>query len=712
MTELGVSAGAAALPGALRRQRRLSTWLRIGADGTVTVRTGKVEIGQGITTALAQIVAEELDVDVGRISVAARNTVESPNEGTTSGSLSVEQSGSAFRQVCAEARAVLLGEAARRLEIAVGDLRVEDGEIVSADGVASVSYWELAAGDLLDVDATGAAEPKPVSAYRIVGRSHARLDLADKVAGRPCFIQDLTLPGQLFGRVVRPPSPGARLVAVDESAARSLCGVVEVVREGDFLGLVAERDDIALRAEARLRADALWDEEPTLPDEMALSAYLRSQPAETTMVAEHDDPDVAALVDRTTSATYSRPFLAHASIATGCGLARWHDDGVEVWSNSQGIYNLRDAIATALGVTQAAVVVHHVEGAGAYGHNSADDAAFDAVILARSTPGRPVRVQWSREDELSWSPFGSAMVVDLAAGLDRQGHIVRWHHEVWSHGHTSRPGYAGTPGLLAAAHLSGSTLPPAIDPPAARGGATRNAAPLYRFQEQRIVGHRLLTMPIRCSALRSLGAHLNVFAAESFIDELAVSAGQDPIAYRLAHLGDERARSVLEAAARRSGWQDALRDPNHGRGIAVARYKSAGGYCAVVAEVDAEHTVRVRRLTLAVDVGQVVNPDGVINQVEGGAIQATSWTVKERVRFDRTRITSTTWESYPILRFLEVPTVDVEILPRPTDPPLGAGEIAQGPTAAAIGNAVYDALGVRVRDLPLTPDRVVAAIEA
>ncbi len=385
-----------------------------------------------------------------------------------------------------------------------------------------------------------------------------------------------------------------------------------------------------------------------------------------------------------------------------------------MWSSSQSVFGLRRAICLALDLEARNVVVEHVEGAGSYGHNGADDAAFDAVLLARAVPGRPVHVRWSRRDELSWSPFGSPMVVDVTAGLDAAGRLASWECDVWSQGHTSRPGFADTPALLAAAHLARPhPLPTPGDPPPARGaGGTRNAIPGYTVPRRRITGHRLQQVALRSSSLRTLGAFTNVFAIESMVDELALASGADPLDFRLAHLADERGRAVLEAAADRAGWADpgprtatrasASATPatrRRARGAPSSRRSRPGTSC------------RVRRLTLAVDVGRVVNPDGVRNQIEGGAVQATSWTLMERVRFDRTRITSTDWESYPILRFSETPAVDVVLLDRPDQPSLGSGEASQGPTAAAIGNAVADALGVRVRDLPITAERVVSAID-
>ncbi len=399
-------------------------------------------------------------------------------------------------------------------------------------------------------------------------------------------------------------------------------------------------------------------------------------------------------------------------MSPSCAIAKWEDGGVHVWSHSQGVYNLREDLVLVLSLPPEKIVVEHVEGAGCYGHNGADDVGLDAVLLARAVPGRPVRLQWSREDELAWSPVGAAQAVDLEADLDEKGEIVAWRHDVWGNGHVARPGRAKSPRLLAALHLA-KPFPAFVsaDPPLAGGGGLqRNAIPAYDFPSWKITGHRLLTMPIRNSALRTLGAFANVFAIESFMDELAAERGEDPLAFRLRHLSDPRARAVLEAAARRADWSGWKKQEGKGHGLGYARYKNAGAYCAVVAEIEGDADIRVRRLVVAVDVGEVINPDGVANQFEGGAVQATSWTLKEAVRFDRQRITSDTWEAYPILRFSEVPAVEVEIISRPEAKSLGAGEAAHAPTAAAIGNAVFNALGVRVRDLPITRDRIVAAM--
>ncbi|HTH86264.1 xanthine dehydrogenase family protein molybdopterin-binding subunit [Mycobacterium sp.] len=701
---------AEALPPTLAANPRLGDWLRIDSDGIVEIRSGKVELGQGVLTALAQVAAEELDVDVARIEMTAATTGLSPDEGLTAGSLSIQQSGAALRQVCAEVRDLYVEIAADKLAVPKEDLTIDDGQMTAPDGAAT-SYWELADDSLLDRSATGEVAPKPVSVYQVVGTSVARLDLPDKLSGRPRYVHDLTLDGMVYGKVVRPPSRGATLRDIDTGPAEGLPGVIAVVRDGDFLAVVAEHEETALRAADLLRRDAHWDQRPTLPDENELPAFLTSAPADTTVVADVGHRTTSG-VARSFTASYHRPYLAHGSIGPSCAVAVAADDRLEIWTHSQGVHMLRREIGRALAIPADRLVVRHVDGSGCYGHNGADDAAMDAAVLALAAPGRPVQVVWSRADELSWSPLGPAGVVRLSADCASDGTVMAWRHEIWSGSFISRPGMTPNPAFLAASHRAGGEeIRSAGEPPQERGGgASRNAVPGYDFPSCKVVNHLLTTMPLRTSALRSLGAHLNVFAAESFMDELAAEAGRDPVEFRLAHLSDPRARAVLEHVVRQSDWVSWTPSDVVGHGIGYARYKNSSAYCAVVAEVEAVAEVRVRRLIVAVDAGLVINPDGAANQIEGGAIQATSWTVKERVAFDRFTVTSDDWESYPILRFSEVPAVDVEFLPGAENPPLGVGECAQGPTAAAIANAVCDALRVRVRSLPLTPEQIVAAM--
>jgi len=414
------------------------------------------------------------------------------------------------------------------------------------------------------------------------------------------------------------------------------------------------------------------------------------------------------------SARYTRPYQMHGAIGPSCALAALTDDGVTVWTHTQGVYPLRTALAQLLGMPPEKVRCVHVEGSGCYGHNGADDVAADAVLIARAVPGRPVRVQWMREQEHTSEPYGPAMVAEVSGALDAEGRIVDWDYGVWSNTHNRRPNVGGL--LLQNAALPASLpVPPPAPIPMPEGGGDRNSNPIYALANARVVSHFVPDMPLRVSAMRGLGAYLNVFVIESFMDELAIAASVDPVAFRLRHLTDERARAVVQAAAERFDWNKPVsREPGRGRGFAFARYKNLGAYCAVALDLTVEHEtgrIKLGRVVAAVDSGQPINPDGIRNQIEGGIVQSASWTLYEQVRFDRRHITSTDWSGYPVLRFPAAPkSVEVHVLPRPGQPFLGTGEAAQGPMAAAIANALYDAAGVRLRDLPLTSDRVKAAI--
>jgi CO/xanthine dehydrogenase Mo-binding subunit len=696
------------LPASLVTNPWVSTWLTVTDDGMIGLSTGKVELGQGILTALTQIAAHELDVPPETVRAAATSTASSPDEGLTAGSLSITFSGAAVRRVCAEARELFRRAAARKAGLDIKQVRLVSGVFTATDGARIGSYADLSG--VVDLHVRVGDPSLEVELADPTSKDLARVDLPDKVLGRARFIHDLEFDGMLHARVVRPPNPGAHLEEVAMEDVSSMPGVEQLVREGDFLAVIARREGQASKAAEALAGVATWSAGVELPDPDGIESWLRTAEADTRLVradgARHNGP-VAV------HATFTRPYLAHASIGPSCAIAVYLDGRLEVWSHSQGVFTLGLAIAAALDLSPDAVVVQHVEGPGSYGHNAADDAAMDAALLATRAPGRHVRVQWSRGDEFAWEPFGPAMVGDVTASLDENGTITDWSYELWTNGHTARPGYTPHHSLLTDAHRAGlSMLPPAVDPPAERGhGSARNAEPYYDFARVDVTVHRLLTMPIRTSSLRSLGSHLNTFALESVIDDLARAAGRDPLQMRLDHLSDPRAREVLSVAATAAGWGTAVPE-GHGRGIAFCRYKNRGSYCAVVADVQATDRLHVSRLTIAVDVGRVVNVDGVRNQIEGGAIQATSWALLEQVRFDRQAIISTDWESYPIARFSQVPAVDVHIVHRPDAPPLGAGEATQGPATAAIGNALADALGVRVRTLPFTPDNIVAAIDA
>jgi len=709
------------LPGSLDGNRRLSAWLRINANGTVTVFTGKVEFGQGIASALAQIAADELDVGYRRINMVTADTSLTPDEGFTAGSQSIEQSGTAIRFACAEARQMLLAAAAAKLGIHTGDLTVVDGTI-TAPGGKRTTYWAVTTDALLRREATAQATPKRAGEHTLIGQSLARRDLPRKFTGGAAYLQDLRLPGMVHARVGRPPVPRAELLSLDAVALKAMPGLIEVVRDGSFVAVICVREEQAINALAALRTLTVWSR-PELPPTLA-DTFDRLEPelpTQDSVVYARTAPSASVAVKQI-EARYTRAFQLHASIGPSCAVAHDMNGKLTVWTHSQGVFALRSDIARALGVAPAGVVCVHMEGAGCYGHNGADDAAFDAALLARAVPGRPVRVQWMRDDEFMWEPFGSAMSVKVGAGLSADGSIVDWRHELWSYPHARRPGGREGVNLLAASYLARPFEPtfPA-DVPQPNGGSDRNSIPLYDFPNQKILKHYMPDAPLRTSSLRTLGAYANVFAIESLMDEAAAAAGADPVEFRLRHLRDERAHTVIEAAARNSGWRpSALGDSGRGtgtalrgRGIGFARYKNHACYCAVVAEVEVDRIsglVRVTRAWSAVDAGLAINPDGIVNQIEGGLIQSASWTLKEAVKVDRSGIRTRSWIDYPILRFSEVPAVEVEVIERPTEDSLGVGEGAQGPTGAAIANAFAAATGRRLRDIPFTPERVRAAL--
>jgi CO/xanthine dehydrogenase Mo-binding subunit len=706
-----MSSTAPTLPVSLAANPKLSSWVQFGSDGQVTLSPGKVEIGQGIVTALAQIAADELDIDLARVRMVRTTTAGSPNEGVTSGSLSIQQSGRAIRAACAEIRQIFLSAAADKLGVNADTLDIEDGTI-SGPGNVSTSYWELAGEVSLDRDATPGATAKPIAKRALAGQPVQRLDIPDKVFGRRRFIHDLTLPNMLHGRVMRPENSQAKLQGLKDDAARAVPGFVAVFRDGTFAGVICDSEASADAAVTALRKEATWSAGEALPDENKLADFLKAQPVESTVIDARTSANPGQTA-RTIKRQYTRPYIAHAAMAPSCAIAQWRDDRIHVWTHSQGVYLLRADMALVLRIPVENITVEHLEGAGCYGHNAADDAALDAVLLAKAAGGKPVRVQWTRADEMTHGPFGAAMAIEIEADLDANNEIVAWRHAIWSNGHAARPGRGTKPTLLAGYELA-DPFPRAIsgNPPQANGGgADRNSIPLYDFPSWKVESHRLLTMPVRTSALRTLGGQGNAFAIESFLDEIAAERGEDPVAFRLRHLKDERARDVIRAVAKLANWKPAPK-PGIGYGVGYSRYKNTGAYCAAVAEIEGDEDIRVRKLWLATDVGEAINPDGVSNQIEGGAIQATSWVLKERVRFDRERITSNSWTEYPILTFSETPQVEVQVIQRSEIDPVGAGEAAHGPVTAAIANAVFDCLGVRVRNLPITRDALIAAMAA
>lgn len=699
-----------ALPSALSKSR-LGQRIRFNEDGTITIRPGKVEIGQGIISAIAQIAAEELDVSYSLIQILPVDTSISPDEGATAGSRSIQDGGEYMRYVCAEVRQLFLEAAAIKLNLPVDSLKVSNGLIYSDKNEEAFSYWQLLSDVNLEVEANGRAQPKQPDVYQLVGTSVIRKDILAKVTGA-AFLHDMVLPGMLHGRIARPPSFYAKLISFDEAPILAMPGVKKVLRDGSFLGIVAEREEQAINAMLAIRKHSTWSESASLPDMNSIEQFLYAQVSEDEIL--QDTSTEPTSIEGEICATFTRPYLAHASIGPSCALAWKHDDVLEVWSHSQSIFALRLELSKVLRLDLEKVVVRHAEGAGCYGHNGADDVALDAALLAISMDKIPVRVQWMREDEFAWEPFGSASAVKLAGSVNKDGQITAWKEEIWGNRHGGRPRGQEIPGLLAAWHMGdGMQAPMPVDIPFASGGGShRNAMPYYELPNCKVVNHTIQSMPIRSSSLRALGAHMNIFAIESFMDELAAEAKLDPIEFRLRHLRDERAIAVLKTVSTLAQWKvDAQGDGAHGYGVAFARYKNSGAYAAIVAEVIVEDTVKVQKIFAAIDCGLIISPDGVLNQIEGGIIQAASWALKEQLQFDRTRITSLNWEEYPILTFKEIPQVEVELINRPYEPSLGVGECVTGPVAAAIANAVNSAMGVRVRNLPINQANVIAAMD-
>ena len=687
---------------------QLDSWLAISADGSITVYCGKVELGTGVSTALRQIVAEELDAPFERITWVQGDSDRTVDQGSTVGSQSVKRGGAQLRQAAAEARAALLELASATLGVPATSLVVANAAIsVQASPSRKATFAELVAGRRFEREVTGKAPTKSPAEYMVVGKAIRRVELPAKVTGRHTYVHDVRVDGMLHARVVRPASLGARLLSVDDSALRDISNA-RVVRKGDFLAVAAPREWDAIRAAQAIKAT--WSESAPLPATDVLFDTLMNIPATDRVVADAGDvPAAIARAHKTVKARYRWPFQMHASIGPSCGVADVKSNAATIWSSTQGAHTLKGAIAQLLGMPSDAVHVIWTEGSGCYGHNGSDDAAADAALISQLV-GRPVRVQWMRGDEHGWEPKGAAMVMDISAGLDENGRIVGWDYAVWTPTHSSRPN-AQSAANFVAAQLTGAT-------PTARGslGGERNARHTYAIPNTRVVAHLLQSAPLRTSSLRGLGSPQNSFANESFMDELAVAAGADPVEFRLRHLTDPRAIAVVKTAAHLAAWEGEPRvshsraqagsnGVSSGRGFAFVQYEGTDALVAAAVDVDvdnAQHTVRVRRVCIAHDCGLIVNPDGLRNQIEGNVIQSISRTLKEAVAFDRSRVTSLDWRSYPILTFAEVPdSIEIELIDHPELPSVGAGEASTSPIPGAIANAIYDATGVRLRDVPL-----------
>jgi CO/xanthine dehydrogenase Mo-binding subunit len=691
---------------------QVDSFLAVHGDGTVTMYTGKVDIGTGIRAALPQMVAEELDIAFDRVTLVEGDTALTPDQGPTWGSLSVQIAGVQLRQAAATARQALIRMAVQRLGMPSADLAVKDGVIfVRAEPGRRVSYAELIGDRGFQLAVDKDAPLKSPREYTVVGQPIPRPDVPGKVLGTHTYIHDFRLPGMLHARVVRPAALGATLQAVDESSIASIKGA-RVVRQQSFLAVVAETEWAAVKAARALRAT--WSTWEGLPEPSRLWEHVRgTKVAKDDVAVDRGDARAAiAGAARTLRATYDFAIHTHGSMGPSCAVADVKAGRAEIWSPSQAPHWLRKEVAVTLQMDPKDVHIRYLDGAGCYGRNGHEDATCDAALLSKLT-GRPVRVQWSREDEHGWDPKGPPTLVEITAGLDARGDVAGWDAELW----VPKADITEWPRTLAAT-LAGIPQKEAINP----GNVHRNLDPSYPFAHQRAVAHRLESTPFRPSWIRTPGRMQNTFANEVFIDECAAAAGADPVEYRLRYLADPRGIAVLRAAAHLARWEprpsprrDRTGDIARGRGIAYAKYENARTYVAGVAEVEVDRrtgAIRCTRFHVAHDCGLIINPDGVRAQIEGNIIQTVSRTLKEELRWDRSRVTSLDWASYPILRFPEVPEIVMELINRPDQPPWGVGEPAAVLPPPAISNAVFDATGVRLRSVPFTAEKVRATPRA
>jgi nicotinate dehydrogenase subunit B len=706
---------AQAAPGKPLALTEVDSFLAIDPKGIVTVYSGKVDLGTGVATALPQIVAEELDVPLSVIRLVQGDTALTPDQGTTWGSLSVQIGGMQLRNAAATAKAALLEEGAKRLNAKKEDLKVSDG-VISA-GKRRVSYGELIGNKsfALKLDHTKPGASKDPKDYRVVGKPVPRVDIPAKVFGQFTYMQDFRVPGMLHGRVVRPPAFEANLESVDESSVKDVAGVVKVVRQGNFLGVVAESEWAAIKAARTLKTS--WSKSETLPDADKLWEHVRESKILNDEVTSNVGGAAEALDKegaRIVKASYDFAIHTHGSIGPSCAIAEFKDGKLTSWSASQATHNLRKQLATMFAMPAENVRCIYIEGSGCYGRNGHEDAAADAALLAK-TIGRPVRVQWMREDEHGWDPKGPPTLIDIRAALDDSGNVQAWESEFFIPQQT--PGGFSVP--LVAATLGGMPA----DDHTAPGNIFQNSAIPYKFSNVRTVCHRVEKTPFRPSWIRTPGRMQNTYANECFMDELAAAAGADPVEFRLKYLdpADKRGIEVLNRVAALAKWEkraspktDESGDVASGRGVTYCKYELARTYVAAVADVEVRRStgeIRVKKFYLAHDCGQIINPDGLKNQLDGNIIQTVSRTLMEELKYNRAMVTSLDWESYPILRFPQIPDLVYDLIDRPNERPWGAGEPSAAVVPSAISNAVFDAIGVRMRSVPFTPDKVRAAMK-
>ncbi|SDD86935.1 CO or xanthine dehydrogenase, Mo-binding subunit [Pricia antarctica] len=685
-------------------QNHINAWLHLLENGKVLIMSGKVELGQGLRTALKQIAAEELDTRLDLIEMQMAETGKTPDEGYTAGSYSIQSSGMAIRNAAASARETVLKMASEKWGIPISQLQLKDGEVIGPK--QKISLHQLLAGRQIEQEVGTPSEFKGKTVRRFVGKPVPRKDIEDMVRGNPIFVQDLRFPDMVHARTVRPPSYTSEFVSMNESDFDTQPGFLKLVRKGNFIGILAEEEYQTIQIMERAKKSVQWKSEDYLPANTPLKDYLKTLPLETK--TQEDKGDAQTAIDQSQkrhSASYFKPYIMHAPNGPSCAVAIFEDEKLKIWSHSQGIYPLRNSLAALFKMSEDDIHIIGVPGSGCYGHNAADDAATEAALMAVEYPGRHVRLQWMRDDENGWEPYGTAMIVELKAGLDANGKINGWQYEVWSDGHSNRPD--GTPeSLLPARFLDEGYGAPGIG---YKGGAVRNSVPYYTIDAVNVQSHIFLG-PLRTSSLRALGAYANLFALECFMDELAHKADIDPIEFRLMHLKDPRSIDCLQKLRKNTSRIDLAE--GEGLGYAFCHYKNETAYFAVAAHVKVDRkngAVQLKKMWAVIDAGETINPDGLKNQTEGGMIQSASWALKEAVRYDARHITSLDWNSYPILRFPETPETEVEVIDRPDQPPVGAGEVAQGPATAAVINAIFNTTGVRIRELPVTTDALINA---
>ena len=710
---VGAQAVAASAAGKVLAKDAVDAWLAIARDGSVTVYTGKVDLGTGVRTALAQMVAEELDVPLARVSLVMGDTALTPDQGQTASSVTIQGAGVELRQAAATARKGLVERAAARLGVPAAELTVEDGEVRARSGTARVSYGELVGDQRFEMKVDKAAPLKKPSAYRVVGKPVPRVDIPAKVTGAFTYMQDFRLPGMLHARVIRPNAIGAKLASVDEASVRNVPGFVQLVRKQDFLAVLARTEWGAIQAARKLKV--AWTGGGGLPEFGKLYDFVRATPVakEEVPVRVGNAKAALAAAGKVVRASYEFPINTHGSIGPACAVAQVKDGALTIWSASQATHSLQSELTTVVSMPKDKIRLVYLEGSGCYGRNGHEDCTADAALIAALT-GHTVRVQWMREDEHGWDPKSPPLVVDMAGAVDGAGFISAWHGEFFMPIHT---GSLNDFPLLAAVASGVPRRGPYT------GSIHQNAPAPYEIPNALVEVHRLKDTPLRASHLRTPGRMQNTYANESFMDELAAAARQDPLLFRMKHLSGERAIAVLNGVARLANWESRPSPAPQagkgkvmkGRGVAYVRYEGNRTYVAATAEVEVHRDsgkVRVTRVCVSHDCGLVINPDGLRNQIEGGVIQTVSRTLIEEVKFDRQGVTSTDWASHPILTFSEVPEVDIDIIDRPQERPWGAGEPVAAVVPSAIAGAIHDATGVRLRTIPFTPERVLAALSA